>query len=581
MFRARDPQVSLWQSEFLVTPKKARLLQRSWAEVFRNEALPLIDEERFAPMYHPDNGRPNRAVETVPSLRSRTGLGIHILKEMFNLTDQEALEQLEFNLLWHHALRLDMEESHLPQKTLHNFRVRLMEHDGGRVAFRETTDRIIEALGLRTGKQRLDSTHIISNIAMLTRLGLFCETIRLFLGAVKWEHPKLGEGVAQGLAQRYLKEDGEATRYEDVRSGDGRRRLSVCARDLYRLVNRFRGTAAVEMEEYQLLERLLREQCHVGKHGDGRPEADDDDAGEGKVPITLKAPKEVRSDSLQSPHDPDVTYSGHKGKGYEVQVAETCDEENATQVITHVEVTPSNGSDSEVTVPVIDALGERGIGPKELWGDTSYGSGRNAVEAERRGTELVSPVGGGTPKEAEKGEEPVRLTAGDFEIDVTANRRAVCPAGHQAVAEYEDEDAPERVEIHFARQVCEPCPLRTRCPVRWRRRPELARDWSMNGAYVLSTDLVKVNIERRRRAEANGEWRKRYAVRAGIEATNSELKRRHGLGHLRVRGGDRVQLAVYLKALACNVKRMIYVRLAEKAQTVLQEAAIVGAPVAG
>ena len=103
----------------------------------------------------------------------------------------------------------------------------------------------------------------------------------------------------------------------------------------------------------------------------------------------------------------------------------------------------------------------------------------------------------------------------------------------------------------------------------------------MNGAYVLSTDLVRVNIERRRRAEANGEWRKRYAVRAGIEGTNSELKRRHGLGHLRVRGGDRVQLTVYLKALACNVKRMIYARLAEKAQTLLQEAALVGAPVAG
>ena len=53
MFRARDPQESLWQSEFLVTPKKAKLMQKSWAEVFRNEALPFIDEDRFAPMYHP------------------------------------------------------------------------------------------------------------------------------------------------------------------------------------------------------------------------------------------------------------------------------------------------------------------------------------------------------------------------------------------------------------------------------------------------------------------------------------------------------------------------------------------------
>ena len=40
----------------------------------------------------------------------------------------------------------------------------------------------------------------------------------------------------------------------------------------------------------------------------------------------------------------------------------------------------------------------------------------------------------------------------------------MCLAGHGAVAEYEDEDAPERVEIHFARAVCEPCALRARCP---------------------------------------------------------------------------------------------------------------------
>ena len=119
MFQAREPQESLWQSEFLITPRKAKLMWRSWAEVFRNEALVLIEEERFAPMYSPDMGRPNRAVQTV--------LGVLVLKEMFDLTDMEALEELEFNLLWHHALRLEMEEAHLAQKTLHNFRVRLME----------------------------------------------------------------------------------------------------------------------------------------------------------------------------------------------------------------------------------------------------------------------------------------------------------------------------------------------------------------------------------------------------------------------------------------------------------------------
>ena len=71
----------------------------------------------------------------------------------------------------------------------------------------------------------------------------------------------------------------------------------------------------------------------------------------------------------------------------------------------------------------------------------------------------------------------------------------MCPAGHEAVSEYEDEEAPERVEMHFAREVCEPCSLRSRCPVRWRRRPELGGEWSPRGAYVLSADLARVNSD--------------------------------------------------------------------------------------
>ena len=64
-------------------------------------------------------------------------------------------------------------------------------------------------------------------------------------------------------------------------------------------------------------------------------------------------------------------------------------------------------------------------------------------------------------------------------------------------------------------------------------------------------------LAKRRRYEQTEEFRKRYAWRAGIEATNSELKRAHGMGFLRVRGGLRVRLAVYFKALACNVKRRV------------------------
>jgi len=539
MFRKRDPQGSLFETSNLVPPAKARRLQASWAETFRGRALPLIDEALFAPMYCDDNGRPNRSVQTV--------FGVLLLKETFNLTDVEALEQLEFSLLWQHALQLTPEEAHLCQKTLHNFRAGLMQHDLARVAFAQTTEQILAALGTQVSRQRLDSTHVMSNIAVLTRLGLFCETIRVFLAQLAATHPRLHGRVPEGLRGRYVKEDGEATAYGDVRSTEGRRRLAVCARDLYRLGTLFRGTAAESLAEYGLLQRLLAEQCEVVEDQQG-PSGDDDDHGEGGVPVRLKEPQAVSSASLQSPHDPDATYSGHKGKGYEVQVAETCHADNAVEVITHVAVTAACASDAQATLPTLTALVERGLQPAELVADTTYGSGDNAVAAEGLGTELVSPVGG-SPVPVEEVAPAVRLlTPADFHVDPRADEPAICPAGHFSTAQAQSDALPQRRVVTFDRQTCEACALFHRCPARL--NPD-------QDGYVLTVDLVAANLERRRRAEANGEFKERYAIRAGIEATHSELKRRHGLGALRVRGRPRVELAVHLKALACNLKRMV------------------------
>ena len=51
------------------------------------------------------------------------------------------------------------------------------------------------------------------------------------------------------------------------------------------------------------------------------------------------------------------------------------------------------------------------------------------------------------------------------------------------------------------------------------------------------------------------EWKDRYKIRAGIEATFSELKRVHGMGRLRVRRAAKVCFAVACKVIACNIKR--------------------------
>jgi hypothetical protein len=51
------------------------------------------------------------------------------------------------------------------------------------------------------------------------------------------------------------------------------------------------------------------------------------------------------------------------------------------------------------------------------------------------------------------------------------------------------------------------------------------------------------------------EWKDRYKIRSGIEATMSELKRTHGIEKLRVRRAAKVCLAVACKLIACNIKR--------------------------
>src|SRR3989337_558513 len=113
MYRPSDPQKNLFDAGGLLPPKKRERCERSWAGAFRRHALPILRkvEGEFAELYHPELGRPNRPVELV--------LGVLILKEMSDLTDQEALDALEYDVRWWYGLEREPHELHLCQKTMH------------------------------------------------------------------------------------------------------------------------------------------------------------------------------------------------------------------------------------------------------------------------------------------------------------------------------------------------------------------------------------------------------------------------------------------------------------------------------
>jgi hypothetical protein len=510
MFRETPSQRSMFGIEHRLDEVKLTRLERSWAHAYRTAALSLIDEKKFARFFDLDNGRPNKSVRLVVS--------VLLLKEIFNLTDREALEQLEWNMQWHYAVDVVPEEAHTCHKTLHNFRAHLLTDEGAGL-FESTTAALIEAAGLRTGRQRQDSTHIISNIKVLTRLGLFTKTVEQFLEALRKEHPRLCGQVPEELRSRYLDREGY---FADARSSEAPRRLEQTALDVHELVLRFGEHAVVrKMAAFGLLKRLFEEQCVPPKTGE---------------PERIELVEKPSSSSLQSPSDPDVTY-GHKGKGYEVQLTETCEEDNPFQVVTAVNVNGANESDQHQVIPQLEQV-ERTCGavPDELHTDAGYGSGDNLVEARERGTELKAPIGSNGSEQG--------VTLGDFGFDAAAQQVLHCPVGEVPLAH---EAGRGRVKLAiFDPVACERCPLSSLCPTECR-----------GGRRVLPFTLPDVAVALRRVEQETPAFKERHKIRSGIEATNSELKMCHGLGKLRARREPRVGLSVRLKVLGLNIKRYV------------------------
>jgi len=553
MFRPTDPQLSLLESRFLVGPKKRERLERSWAEAFRTKILPLIDEEVFRSCFHQDNGRPNKSIRLL--------VGLHILKEADDLTDEQVLDALEFNIQWQHALGVDPATAHVAERTLYYFRHKLMENERAQRVFEQVTQAMMKMDGLSAARQRLDSTHVISNIAVLTRLGLFTETITVFLRELRKEAPAKLAKLDSPLLNRYLEREGY---FGDATREQAQRRLPVVAQDLFALVKRFEADAAVKgFSSYGLLVRLLGEQCDVTE-GEATTAA-----------ATVKEGKEVAGTSLQSPHDPDATY-GHKGKGYEVQVAETCVKDNAYQVITAVEVNGAHASDQNATVPIVEKLIADGNKPDELLADTGYGSGENIVGCAELGVALVAPVQdphaperpdrwmgdhvseapasdeGSDPmtpeqaSEAPAGSPTTRvMTLGDFAFNATFSEVISCPNG---VSPTERRSSDTAYYATFPGSSCATCPLAKTC---------ITRRVAQSEDRILRWRDTKAATATRQRAQQTPAFKEGYKLRSGIESTNAELKGRHGLGDVRVRGGDRVGLAVVLKSLALNVKRAV------------------------
>ena len=108
----------------------------------------------------------------------------------------------------------------------------------------------------------------------------------------------------------------------------------------------------------------------------------------------------------------------------------------------------------------------------------------------------------------------------------------------------------------FDGDICRSCNMLDQCPVRThdhRHRGCYARD-TIGDFRLEITPEIRLR-EQMYSNQQRTEWKDRYKIRSGIEATHSELKRSHGIGKLRVRRAVKVCFAVACKVITCNIKR--------------------------
>jgi hypothetical protein len=512
---------------------KARL-KNSWAELFCVEILPILlkSEDHFSILYG-TTGRPNFSVARM--------LGLCLLQELYNLSDQQALDAFGFDIRWRYALDASDEDGYLSRRSLVEFRRRLAAKDPDMKIVRTIFDKIsktaIKQLGISTSNQRVDSTHIVSNICTRGRLDLFAKTMDLFIKSLNQKRFSQIPKHIQNWHQR------EPDGWFGLGQVQRKQNLKKLATYLDKLIVIFKNDQQVTTTEpYQLLVRLFKEQCQITNESGP-------DAVKSNDP-QIKVKKKTKGQTLQSPHDPEASY-GHKGKGYSAHITETCNNPGKNEIITDYEVHGAARSDMGKAPDIVDRLEAAGLKPEKLFADGGYPSVPSALKVNKRNVEFMTPVNRGRIPDEVIGRDQFEFNPDGLVVK--------CPRGHRPLDHRmlsHNNQKGRCLHAIFDGDICRKCSILDNCPVRapnHRARGCKAEDTVGNFRLEITAELRL--RDQMYSNQQTTEWKQQYRIRSGIEATMSELKRRHGMGKLRVRRAAKVCFAVACKVIACNIKR--------------------------
>jgi transposase len=257
----------------------------------------------------------------------RLGL-VTVFQMAENLTDRQAAEAVRDRLSWAYALGLSLEDTGFDHTVLCEFRTRVVAHG--------LQERVLDLLLARLkekglvgagGKQRTDSTGVISAVRDLNRLELAGESVRALVEALSSAAPHWLAQVIDvpGWSRRYGR---RIDSWKLPTSATKRETLALdYARDGFALLEAvyapgrpawLRELPAAQVLRTVLLQNYTRSTASNGKVVVKRREKDTEHGGAGLPPGRWR---------LTSPYDTDARWSVKRERfwnGYKVHISETC-----------------------------------------------------------------------------------------------------------------------------------------------------------------------------------------------------------------------------------------------------------------
>lgn len=527
-------QLSLYDS-FNDLPKYLQeYLRNSWAHTFQEVIFPAIKEERFAVLYSDKGSRPNTPVNIVISCL--------VIKELFDLTDERLIANVHLSMEYQYALRLTSKERPpISKNTFSNFRSRVTDYykktgiDLIQKEVESLADLIANHLKIEGNKARIDSFMVSSSARELSRIELVYSVNAKFIKMLsKLSKDFIPEGLEVYLEEPHRNDVIYRTKNDETKSK--LQRLLEDAKNLYNTAIRA-GNKVTDTKEFKLLKRMLGEQT----------EHDDDDFDDiDPDNIEAKDGKELESDILQNPSDPDATFRQkyEANIGYTANIVEFFDEDNS--VIKSYDFKPNIYSDQKFSADNLDKLANDPTvksdpdNPFKLFMDGAYYTYELAKKAIDAGIKYM-------PGEL-TGKKPATDKMSFYEnFNLDSDYENVLSCANNKKPDYQEKNHNKNLFYAiFDKQKCAGCKLKSECRIKSKKKHN-----------SVSFTEKRYETGKLRKTIGKKEYIEECNQRAAVEGVPSVFRRKYNIDNMPVRGLVCQKIWFGFKVAAANFKKLL------------------------